>query len=48
MNTWFVANDNADVIGHDMEEAKAKALAAEMQEQEPEAGWEALDGNDND
>lgn len=46
MNTWFVANDNGDVIGHDMEEAKAKALAAEMQEKEPDAGWEALDGNE--
>ena len=27
MNIWFVANDNGDVIGHDMEEAKAKATA---------------------
>lgn len=45
---WFVANDDGDVIGHDMSEAKAKALAAEMQEKEPEAGWEALNGDDED
>lgn len=29
-NTWFVANDNGDIIGHDMSEAKAKALAEDM------------------
>ena len=50
MNTtekkWFVANDNGDIIGHDMCEAKAKALEAEMQEQEPDAGWEAMNGED--
>ena len=33
-NKWFVANDNGDIIGHDMGEAKAKALAEEMQEKE--------------
>lgn len=44
--TWFVANDNGDVIGHDMEESKAKVLAEEMNEQEPDAGWEALNGTD--
>ena len=43
---WFVANDNGDIIGHDMGEAKAKALAAEMQEEEPDAGWEAMNGKD--
>ena len=42
---WFVANDNGDIIGHDMGEAKAKALAAEMQEEEPDAGWEAMNGD---
>ena len=30
---------------HDMCEAKAKALAAEMQEKEPDAGWEAMNGD---
>ena len=46
--TWCVANDNGDVIGHDMGEAKAKALAEEMNEKEPDAGWEALGGADED
>ena len=45
-NKWFVANDDGDIIGHDMCEAKAKALAAEMQEKEPDAGWEAMNGDD--
>ena len=27
-------------------EAKAKALAAEMQEKEPDVGWEAMNGED--
>ena len=26
--------------------AKTKALAAEMQEEEPDAGWEAMNGKD--
>ena len=43
---WSVANDNGELIGHDMGEAKAKALAAEMQEKEPDAGWEAMNGKD--
>lgn len=43
---WFVANDNGELIGHDMGEAKAKALAEEMQEKEPDAGWEAMNGDD--
>ena len=43
-NKWFVANDDGDIIGHDMCEAKAKALAAEMQEKEPDASWEAMNG----
>lgn len=45
---WFVANDKGELIGHDMEEAKAKNLAAEMQEKEPDAGWEALSEDDDD
>ena len=40
------ANDDGDIIGHDMCEAKAKALAAEMQEKEPDASWEAMNGDD--
>ena len=45
-NKWFVANDNGDIIGHDMSETSAKLLASEMQAKEPEAGWEALCGDD--
>lgn len=45
-NKWFVANDNGDIIGHDMSETAAKLLASEMQTKEPEAGWEALYGDD--
>lgn len=45
-NKWFVANDDGEIIGHDMSEEKAKALAAEMQETEPDAGWEAMNGDD--
>ena len=26
-NKWFVANDNGDIIGHDMSETSAKLLA---------------------
>ena len=29
-NKWFVANDNGDIIGHDMSETEAKLLASEM------------------
>ena len=45
-NKWFVANDNGDIIGHDMSETSAKLLASEMQTKEPEAGWEAMNGDD--
>ena len=41
-NKWFVANDNGDIIGHDMPETAAKLLASEMLAKEPEAGWEAM------
>ena len=40
------SNDDGDIIGHDIGEAKAKALAAEMQEKEPDAGREAMNGDD--
>lgn len=29
-NKWFVANDNGDIIGHEMSETAAKLLASEM------------------
>lgn len=43
---WFVANDNGDVAGHDLSEMKAKLMASELQHDEPDAGWEALCGDD--
>lgn len=42
MGNWFVANDVGNIIGHDMNEAEAKTLARQMQEQEPDEGWKAL------
>ena len=45
---WFVANDNGDVIGHDMSKAEAEALASRLQSEEPEANWEALNGTDEE
>ena len=47
MNNWFVANDDGDIIGHDMGESEAKNLAAEMQEKEPSAEWEALNSDED-
>ena len=41
---WFVANDDGELIGHDMSEVAARALAAEMQDKEPDANWEAMNG----
>lgn len=46
MNSWFVVNDNGDIIGHDFSEMKAKLLASEKQSEEPSAGWDAFDSND--
>ena len=43
---WFVANDNGDIIGHDMSETSSKLLASEMQAKEPEAGWEAMNDDE--
>lgn len=48
MNTWFVANDNGDIIGHDLSKAHAMALALTMNYEEPDAGWEAFDAKDGE
>lgn len=45
---WFVANDNGDIVGHDMSEMKAKDLASQLQEKEPNEGWEALNSDEED
>jgi hypothetical protein len=39
---WFVANDKGELIAHDISESIAKTVASDMQEKEPDAGWEAL------
>jgi hypothetical protein len=39
---YFVANDNGEIAGHDMDYATAQECLASMIEQEPEAGWELL------
>ena len=36
MNTWFVANDNGDIIGHDLSKAHAMVLALTMNDEEPD------------
>ena len=41
---WCVANYKGEIIGHDMSESKAKLLAEEMHEKEPDMEWEALGG----
>lgn len=38
---WFVANNEGEVVGHDMDKAHAEALAKEMSAKEPDAEWEA-------
>lgn len=44
---YFVANDNGDIAGHDLDYATAEQCLAEMQRQEPDAGWEILDSNED-
>lgn len=43
---WFVTNDDGDLIGHDMTETEAKLLADSMRQEEPNAGWEALNDDE--
>lgn len=39
---WFVANNEGEVVGHDMDKTHAEALAEEMNAKEPDAEWEAM------
>lgn len=39
---YFVANNNGDFAGHDLDYATAQQCLAEMIEKEPDAGWEIL------
>ena len=43
---WIFAKKGAE-FGYNMCEAKVKALAKEMQEKEPDASWEAMNGDDD-
>lgn len=43
---WYVANDDGEIIGHDMSEVSAKLLASEMRADDPDANWEALNEED--
>lgn len=45
-NNWFVANNNGELVGHDLSETHAKILAEEMAAKEPNAGWEAMCGDE--
>ena len=45
-NNWFVTDYYGHLAGHDMSEGKAKDLASRLAEQEPDAEWEAMKGND--
>lgn len=44
--TWFVADINGNVAGHDLDEATAKAVAEQMQKEEPDAEWEAMEAGE--
>lgn len=46
MNKWFVVNDYGEVAAHDIGEIKAKTIASVMQEEDPDAGWEAINGDE--
>lgn len=46
VKNWYVCNNDGALAGHDLDEFKAKATAAEMQEREPAAGWEAMQKED--
>jgi hypothetical protein len=40
---WSVINNKGNVAGHDMDEITARNCESIMQEQEPEAEWEAIE-----
>lgn len=47
MNNWCVVNDDGDLAGYKMSKIHAEILANQLQEKEPNAGWEALEDNYN-
>jgi hypothetical protein len=46
IKTWFVANNEGSIAGHDMNEYSALCLAADLQEQLPNEEWQALNAED--
>ena len=46
--TYFVANDNGDVAGHDMNILTAEDCLSIHIKEEPEAGWELFDSDDKE
>lgn len=44
--TYFVANDNGEIAGHDMDYAAATICLEEAEKDYPGEGWEILE-NDN-
>lgn len=46
--TWCVANNNGDLIAHDVTELEAKNIESLMKEKEPEAEWEAINSADKE
>lgn len=47
MKNWFVANYKGELIASDVSEIKAKTIAQEMQEKEPNEEWEAIEEEKN-
>ena len=47
---WFSGldfiNNNGEIAGHDLSLASAEDVLKEMQEREPNAGWEILSNED--
>ena len=45
---YFVANEKGEIIGHDLSLVSAEQCLKEMQEREPNVGWEILESKDID
>lgn len=41
--TYFVANDDGVIAGHDLDIATAETVLAEAERENPGEGWEILD-----
>lgn len=45
---YFVANDNGDLAGHDLDYATAEQVLAEAERTNPGEGWEILSAEDTE